>query len=284
MKRLFLSFAILCCALTASAQEMTRVGFVVEDGKATLSRPQSSVEVSVRVEKRNFVPGEFARYAQKYLGERASLAGRVETAIVEAKVGEMLSASNVEPMLIPAVTSKSLPAFRVDSRSMTTEQQAAAAAEMIFSLRKHRIDLITGEAGENVFGAGLDAALKEIARMEKECLEMFYGHESVSHTDHHFTLVPQAEQQNYMLARYREGVGIVAVDDLSGEALVLNITPSAVDTSDIVPATEKDKVRQEYLLPASCLCRLLCGTRPLVEASLPIYQYGERVVVAAPAR
>jgi hypothetical protein len=37
----------------------------------------------------------------------------------------------------------------------TTEEQAAATAEMIFSLRKHRLDLITGEAGENVFGGGL---------------------------------------------------------------------------------------------------------------------------------
>ena len=284
MKRLFLSLVILSYALTTSAQDMTRVGFVAENGKVSLSRPQSSVDFSLRVEERRFTPGEYARYAQKYLGVRASLASRVETSIVEAKIAEPLSVSNVEPMLLPAVTSETLPSFRMDSRSMTTEQQAAAAAELIFSLRKHRLDLITGEAGENVFGAGLDAALKEIARMEKECLEMFYGYETVRHTDYHFNIVPQADQHNYMFSRYREGVGIVPVDDLSGEALVLNITPSPVDTSDIVPATEKDKVRQEYLLPATCLCRMLCGTQPLVETSLPFYQYGERVVVAAPAK
>lgn len=284
MRRVIFTLIALSCTALVSAQEMTRVGFVMENGKAELSRPQSSVEVSLRVEHKHFTPGEFARYAQKYLGVRASLASRTESAIVEAKVSEPLSASNVEPMIIPAVTSESLPPFRLDSRSMTTEQQAAAAAEMIFSLRKHRIDLITGEAGENVFGAGLKAALEEIERMERVCLEMFYGHHTISHTDHHFTLVPKAEQQNYMLCRYREGVGIVAVDDLSGESIVLNITPSQVDTSDITPATEKDKVRQEYLLPSLCLCRLLCGTTPLAENSLPIYQYGERVTVAAPAR
>ena len=134
MKRLFLSLVILSYALTTSAQEMTRVGFVAENGKVSLSRPQSSVDFSLRVEERRFTPGEFARYAQKYLGVRASLASRVETSIVEAKIAEPLSVSNVEPMLIPAVTSESLPAFRTDSRSMTTEQQAAAAAELIVSL------------------------------------------------------------------------------------------------------------------------------------------------------
>lgn len=40
------------------------------------------------------------------------------------------------------------------------ESMAQDAANAIFSLRRHRIDLVTGEAGENVFGAGLKAALE----------------------------------------------------------------------------------------------------------------------------
>ncbi|HAY31196.1 DUF4831 family protein, partial [Alistipes sp.] len=57
----------------------------------------------------------------------------------------------------------------------SAESMAADAANMIFSLRRHRLDLVTGEAGENVFGGGLKAALDEISRLEQEYLALFLG-------------------------------------------------------------------------------------------------------------
>ena len=75
MKRIFVAIIMLAIAATVSAQSIARVGFYMEGGQAVCSNPQNSVTVSVTVEKEVFTPGEFARYAQKMLGVRASLVG-----------------------------------------------------------------------------------------------------------------------------------------------------------------------------------------------------------------
>lgn len=67
---------------------------------------------------------------------------------------------------------------------------AQDAANAIFSLRRHRIDLVTGEAGENVFGAGLKAALEEIDRLEQEYLSLFLGKQFRQRIVREFSVVP----------------------------------------------------------------------------------------------
>ena len=55
---------------------------------------------------------------------------------------------------------------RMSATAVSEEEAAANAAQAIFSIRKHRMDLITGEAGENVFGAGLKDALAALDAAE----------------------------------------------------------------------------------------------------------------------
>jgi hypothetical protein len=90
------------------------------------------------VQTETFTPGEFARYAQKLLGVRASLAEHKQTKIVSASLYD----AEPEGALVHSVNSTAesvvLPDFRMDNRAMTVEQQAAAAADMLFSLRRHR--------------------------------------------------------------------------------------------------------------------------------------------------
>ena len=68
-------------------------------------------------------------------------------------------------------TNSRLQADKNDMAVLALEDAAREAANTIFSLRRHRIELITGEAGENVFGEGLKAALAEIERLEQSYLE-----------------------------------------------------------------------------------------------------------------
>lgn len=230
----------------------------------------------------------YARYAQKYLGVRASLTSHVETSILSASVA--LADSAPVSVCVPqsddvAAETSPLPSNRMNSRAVSPEEQASATADMIFSLRKHRMDLITGESGENVFGAGLSSALDEIARLEKEYLEMFYGSTVIGERTERFFVVPSRGENNYILCRYRDGAGVLPLSDLSGEAVMLHIEPSAEpDTEGLPIADAKDKNKVEYVVANVAKCTLLCGTRELAEISLPIYQYGERVSLAAPAR
>ena len=280
---------VLCGVASASAQNIARTGvYYAADGAAVVNVPQSIVAVELRIEERAFTPGVYARYAQKYLGVRASLTSRVETSILSASVA--LADSAPARVCVPqsddtAAETSPLPSNRMNARAVSPEEQASATADMIFSLRKHRVDLITGESGENVFGAGLSAALDEIARLEQEYLEMFYGSTVVEERTERYFVIPSRGENNYILCRYRDGAGVLPLSDLSGEVVMLHIEPSAepnVEGLEIADAKDKNKI--ECVVANVAKCTLLCGTRELAEISLPIYQYGQRIYLAAPTK
>ena len=131
MKRISIFIVALFIALSASAQGVVRAGLYMENGVAVYNvAPKSSVTVSVIVKSTRFTPGEYARYAQKMLGVRASLAERVETQIVSATLSlEAPTTPLVDLCSAPAVES-SLPVFKSDNRAQSVEQQAAAAAAL----------------------------------------------------------------------------------------------------------------------------------------------------------
>lgn len=281
MKHIFAFILSLVCVTSLSAQGVVRSGLYTKNGEVVYSDPQSSVAVSVVVKTVHFEPGEFARYAQKMLGVRASLAEKRQTEILSATICDKAPQSVVTE--VKECEEVVLPVYKSDNRAQSVEQQAAAAAEMIFSLRRSRKELITGDAGENVFGAGLQAALAKIDAMERQCLDMFYGTTTTTVDTFNYTITPTAAEKNYIIARYREGVGIVPVADLSGDPIMLCFAPEAVDTTALPVATEKDKNKGQFAVPALCKIQLLLGTQTLATAEREIYQYGQSVTLALPS-
>lgn len=289
MKRIVILVLALCGTVSLSAQTLARAG-VCEGGdiKIFAGNPKSTIAVELHVEEQQFTPGVYARYAQKYLGVRASLAERTETRIVSASITSVDTAPTSITAEQPAgksAESMALPSNRMNNTALSLEQQAAATADMIFSLRKHRIDLITGETGENVFGAGLRSALDEIARLENEYLAMFYGTSVETERTERFAVVPSQEKTDYLLCRYRAGEGVVSVADLAGEAVLLHIVPAeAVDIAGLPIADAKAKVKSEYVVANQAQCTLLCGTNELAKITLPVFQYGKTVYLKQEAR
>ena len=280
MKKIFVVIVALCFAVSASAQSIARTGFYMQDSNPVLPTLQNEFSVTVVVQTVQFTPGEFARYAQKLLGVRAPLTERVETKILSATLSEGRIDTKGEITPMPVAEQTCLPDYRVDNRAMTVEQQAEAAANLIFAMRRHRKELITGEAGENVFGAGLASALAQMDAMEQQCLDMFYGKSQTKIETFRYTVTPTADQTNYILARYREGVGVVTVDELSGMPIMAVVTPKAVDTSALPIATEKDKVKSKFAVAAQCNVELLCGTDTMDTLDMEMFQYGTQVVLA----
>ena len=282
MKQISIFIVALFIALSASAQGVVRAGLYMENGALVYSDPKSSVTVAVTVKSEKFTPGQFARYAQKLLGVRATLAEREQTSILSAEI------YTTPPQTAPVNESTEpaaevvLPAYKTDNRAQSVEQQAAAAAEMIFSLRRSRKELITGDAGENVFGAGLAAALAQMEAQEQQCLTMFYGTTTSSIVEYRYTITPTAADMNYIVARYRDGVGVVATSDLSGDPIMVRFTPAEVDASALPQPGPKDKLKAEVIVPAECGVDLLCGTQTLASSKMAVYQYGKRVTVVLP--
>lgn len=275
MKRLFAILVVVSFATMAVAQNITKAGLYLKNGVAVVTEAEPVVvNVTLRVATEHFTPGIYARYAQKYLGKRATLSEYSSIELLDGKLA--LGAAEKQPV---AVAQESyvlpLPSNRVSAKVETNEEQAASTAEMIFSLRKHRLDLITGEAGENVFGAGLKAALDEIARIEKECLDMFYGAKSVTEKVYIFDITITPDKNEYMVCRFSDDMGIVAVDDLSGKPIVVKVetAPHKAYSDILLPLGPKDKVSAEYLIVPQSKCSLI-GEATLmdtVEFASPLY-------------
>lgn len=175
---------------------------------------------------------------------------------------------------------------KMEAGEKSPEVMAAAAAQQIFSLRKHRMDLITGEAGENVFGEGLKTALKEIDRMEQEYLSLFLGKQTLETVVREFEVVPTKGENTLIICRISDNGGIVDASDLAGRPLTLEMTPEQqTDRSPWVNKKEsKDPKGMIYYRIADMVnCRVMDGTREIAQSRLPIYQFGAIVQMPAAA-
>ena len=286
MKKFFAILAIVSIATTAVAQNITKAGLYYKQGDAVkVEQEPVVVNVALHVATEHFTPGVYARYAQKYLGKRVTLSEFSSLELVDVKLA-LGKAEAVAPKVEQEPYTLPLPLNRMSAAAKTTEEQAAATAELIFSLRKHRLDLITGEAGENVFGAGLKAALDEIARMEKECLDMFYGTKTTSEQSYIFNITILPEQTEYMVCRFSDEAGVVAADDLSGKPIVIKVAtePHKEYADLLLPLGPKDKVSAEYLIVPQSKCSLIVGAelKGVVEFASPLY--GAKTTTALPIK
>ena len=278
MKRIAIIAVMMMLAGTAFAQEISRTGVSYDNGEIKILNPKTELTVILRVEKNEFTPGVYARYAQKYLGVRASLAQRKDYKIVSSSISTSLGVAD-ENTLCPEKEQCPLPENRIEARPMGAEEMAKYTADLIFSLRKHRLDLITGETGEHVFGAGLKAALDEISRLEGEYLEMFFGRQTTQMETRSFTIVPKADEKDCIVCRFNEFGGIMPLDDLSSDAVMLHMEPRQVDTSSFRIATAKDKIKEDILISAPTECTLLLGTKDLAKSTVDIFQFGKKLTI-----
>ena len=280
MKKIFAILALIGFATVGVAQNISKAGLYNKQGEAIVVEAEPCVvNVTLSIASEHFTPGVYARYAQKYLGQRATLAEHTTVEVLSGKIGKGAVEVTTTTKAEEAKSSLPLPENRTSSVAQTTEEQAAATAELIFSLRKHRLDLITGEAGENVFGAGLKSALEEIARLERSYLEMFFGTTLRTEEQHTFNIVIDPAQLDYTVCRISDKVGVVAIDDLAAAPVVLHLEPAKQKEYDILqPLGPKDKVSEEYLVVAPTKCLLVNEALLLDSCEMVLLPFAKSVV------
>ena len=157
------------------------------------------------------------------------------------------------------------------------EQKAREAADMILSLRKTRIQIITGDTDASYSGEAMGAAIDEIARLEKEYLTLFTGYSEYQVQKMIFDLVPTSETRNNVFVAFRlsDVNGLVSADDLSGKPYLVDIIPEDLTA----PAPQSGKaagkgIAIRYRIPAVCAVKLSDGVNILSQTRVPVYQYG----------
>ena len=166
---------------------------------------------------------------------------------------------------------------QVDRRStveQSPESAALDAANMIFMIRKNRMELISGNAGENVFGQGLKAALDELNRLEEEYLALFLGKQFKQTIVREYDVVPEAGKTSAVVCRFTEFGGLLPSSDLSGRPILVEMTPE-MKVQGISMSEAKGKSMIYYRVADIANCRLLDGNREITQSRVPVYQFGE---------
>lgn len=267
----------------------------VSEGSAgiEISDPRTILAVDLTVEREVVLSGPYARYAQKYLGVRAALTDKTTWSVKGARIALLESgkghraealASAVSRTHRHAASEESFARLQPDKLDMTTptlEEAARAAAGRIFSLRRHRLELITGEAGEHVFGGGLAAALAEIDRQEQSCLELFLGKQVTTTETRRFVIYPQPDKRQYIVCRFSPATGILPDSDLSGDIVLLQLEPSG-STACAIEAGPRVKSYITCRVADPATCTVVSGGVEYGRTVLPIFELGRTIRVEVP--
>ena len=248
---------LLFAGMTAAAQnqDMARLGTYMDNGEFVVGTAETVLAADITVRCEKIVCGPYARYAQKFLGLRAPLTDKTVYTVADAAIALMPGERYVTAGELPASTCRvesyeaqgaDFARLQTDRLDMTeTDLQTAArnAAAAIFSLRKHRLDLISGEAGENVFGAGLPVALERLDRLEQEYLELFLGRRV-------------------------------------GDIVLLQYEPQgmAVDEAGVRPTSSTIP----YRIAALTRCSLIAAGQEQAAQVLPVFQFGRTIALQVP--
>lgn len=299
MKRVIVLGALLLgSAFGAVAQTngyMARTGVYVEDGRTVVADPRTTLAVDLTVRKEVILCGPYARYAQKYLGVMAPLSNKTVYSIESATVAlcdDPISAVRAGEVARPTTSTLShsrserefarLQPDKTAMKVLPLEDAAREAASAVFALRRHRMELITGEAGENVFGAGLQAALDEIEQLEQSYLELFLGKRTVTTRTTRFFVRPKEAERQYIVCRFSPDGGVLPETDLSGDMVLLRIVPSG-DTETPYETT-KSSGYETFRIADPSECTLLYGSEVLDRSVLPVFEFGRTVKIAVPRK
>jgi hypothetical protein len=287
MKKIFtilLAVVFVSLACDASAQQVVkqRIGTYKESGNVVISEATTTLVVDLTVECEEFEAGVYARYAQKYFGKRASLVSRMSYSLVGGDVA-VLDAPSYYAAPANGVNESAVFAGdevmidRLTSDELSQEQAAKMAAERIFELRTARQDIILGEYGDGVYGAGLEAALREIDRLESEYLKLFYGTRTVTTTSHRYIMPVSADMPNQVIARFNSDEGLLAKDNVVGDIVMVAITPSEMSYPE---SNIKGTVAYRYANNATVVVSF--AQDALARRVLPIFEFGETVYFVMP--
>jgi len=162
--------------------------------------------------------------------------------------------------------------------SKTTEQRAKEAADMIFEMRKTRVQIITGDTDATYSGEAMQAALDEISNLEKEYLMLFTGFSEYQTQIINVDVTPNKlqEKQVYVAFRLSDSEGLVSADNVAGKPYFLEVEPQTVGIAESGKAKGNKKIEQtiKYRIPAICNIKLTDGVKTILQSRIPVYQLG----------
>lgn len=303
MKRFLSLLTLVVMACTAVSAQNTPYRTVIgpyydSTGAIALADPSTTIVVDLTIEKEQTIVGPYARYAQKYLDVRGSLVEKTSYTIKSALLSvatdnAIFAAKEIAPASVTTTSlinpadefAKVLP-DRTSLSPMTAEDAAAQAAQAIFTLRKKRIELITGDAGENVFGGGLKDALEALDAREQAYLELFLGKKITTTYTERIVLPLNGTTTAYTIAKLSPSAGLQIATAADGSAVKINLTPSGITPklATMPEVDSRDKTALQVRLADSTTCVVTVDDKVVGSAVLPVFEFGRTAYIANTAK
>lgn len=291
MKKISLIIVLLTVVMFSQAQSKNSTQVSIN---GTHIAPTTAIVVELVVKREVIKNGPYSRYATELLGVVAPLNDKT-TCTIEAvrmsgdKIGTISSVAlkngkqkqgfnKGNQVVNNQFTDVSLaPIYSETQGAKSTRTMAADAANTIFKIRSRRFDLVTGENSENVFGAGLSAAIDEMSRIEKEYTELFLGKHTIEYLIYQYEIIPESGKENYMICRFDATSGIIDGLNINGTPVVLTtIDENRIENAASTQSKKGASVSTNRVQIADIvLCKVTLGEELLAEKRIPILQFGD---------
>ncbi|MDD2196819.1 MAG: DUF4831 family protein [Bacteroidales bacterium] len=166
----------------------------------------------------------------------------------------------------------------------SAEDKAREAASFIFSLRKRRFELISGDADFIAEGSAVKEVFDEISRLEQEYLSLFTGKHFVKQQVHEVDFLPvKQDNGRAILFRFSRTKGVLSASDLSGSPVLIEVSSdSNWKNIGILNSLslEIDKQKRDafyYRMPVPAKVKISDSKGELYSKIVSLYQFGPLV-------
>jgi len=156
----------------------------------------------------------------------------------------------------------------------SADQLASEAAQIIYKIRQKRIEILCAEQGENVFGSGLEAALKEMQKIEDDYVALFLGKRYTQVTEKTFYVAPESLGSRAVAFRFSPAKGVVNSTDLSGQPYYLEFK-EASNSNSLIPPKKASTRTIPIRIPKMANVTLIDPSgKTMSTIRIPVYQFG----------
>lgn len=272
--------AVVPCVANAQTQVTEYNPGATAEG-VVYSLPRTAVTADISAIKTEYVPGEFAKYAERYLhiqgvkrepetnwnvtGVTVYAEGEADTLktfVIKQK--DKSSAANVQlhnGILCAINTSQEIPTHVLPKSSKThhalngkkyltgeileassTAKMAELVAQEIFEIRDSKNAIRRGQAESMPKdGASLRIVFDDLDVQEEALMQMFIGYTDTTTVAERYTIVPKGNIDKEVMFRFSQKVGFVDGDDLQGEPYYITVT----DKHSVPMPTEKEAAKRK---------------------------------------
>ena len=262
MKKLIIATGLL---MATSAYAQTEVLTGVTRGKdygVVYALPKTQIEIEIKANKVNYKPGEFSKYADRYL--------RLTNVSAEPEEYWELNSVKVKPVGVP----NSEATYFVKLKDKTVAPLMELTEEgLIKSINVPYSSNNAKNAANNAVAPQRKANPRDF--LKEAMTEMFSGVRNKEEKTFTVRLTPDKEFDNEVAFRFSKKLGIVANNDLAGTPFYISLK----DLKTVKIPQEDGKKKKEiegiaYNVPGQAMVTLTDGKKKLYEGEIPVTQFG----------